>query len=230
MGRPAGPSGDTRRRILAAALDLFAERGYHATSMRDLARAVGVRESALYHHFSSKERILETVVHEQNLQSRALAAEHTERLRTRSLEQILAGLAEMTLVQMREPTALKLMRIALSFGPRGLVAFPKMLEMRQQTLARWNVLVDVLKAQGRIRADTMPEVFWYQFTAPLMLASGTLFQHLEMPPAELKRFLRGHIAALVRAFGTEHAAALPAPAKLNERSIQSRPRRRRRTR
>ena len=49
---------DTRGDILAQALVLFSERGFYGTSTRDIARAVGVRESALYHHFASNEAIL----------------------------------------------------------------------------------------------------------------------------------------------------------------------------
>ena len=43
----AGEARDTRREILDTALELFAEHGFHATSIRAIARAVGVRESAL---------------------------------------------------------------------------------------------------------------------------------------------------------------------------------------
>lgn len=58
MGRPAkSEARDTRAAVLAAALDLFAERGFHGTSMREIARAVGVRESALYHHFPNKQAL-----------------------------------------------------------------------------------------------------------------------------------------------------------------------------
>ncbi|AZA11466.1 TetR/AcrR family transcriptional regulator [Corynebacterium gerontici] len=40
------------------AMRLFATRGYEATSMRDLAEAVGVRAASLYNHFSSKHEII----------------------------------------------------------------------------------------------------------------------------------------------------------------------------
>ncbi|MBX7114883.1 MAG: TetR/AcrR family transcriptional regulator [Myxococcaceae bacterium] len=59
MARPRKEDArDTRRLVLDAALDLFSTHGYYATSMRQIARAVGVRESALYHHFASKDAIL----------------------------------------------------------------------------------------------------------------------------------------------------------------------------
>src|SRR5512145_3028219 len=63
MARPAGRDGQqTRQALLDAALELFAEKGYFGTSLRDIARAVGVRESALYNYFPSKESLFEAVV------------------------------------------------------------------------------------------------------------------------------------------------------------------------
>jgi AcrR family transcriptional regulator len=59
--RPGGagrPRGDTRERIQAVALDLFAEQGYEATSLREIAERLGVTKAALYYHFKSKEDIV----------------------------------------------------------------------------------------------------------------------------------------------------------------------------
>jgi AcrR family transcriptional regulator len=52
----------TRRRILEGALRLFASQGFHAASMRDLARTVELQASALYVHFPSKEHLLAELV------------------------------------------------------------------------------------------------------------------------------------------------------------------------
>jgi AcrR family transcriptional regulator len=52
----ASPS--TRERILDAALTLFSRDGYEGASIRDITRLVGIRESSLYNHFSSKADIL----------------------------------------------------------------------------------------------------------------------------------------------------------------------------
>ena len=51
----------TRDRIIHAALDHFSSGGYSGTSMRHIARTVGVRESAIYAHFKSKQDILHTL-------------------------------------------------------------------------------------------------------------------------------------------------------------------------
>jgi AcrR family transcriptional regulator len=53
---------DTRDRILETALDLFIERGYEKTSLREIAERVGVTKAALYYHFASKEEIIRTLV------------------------------------------------------------------------------------------------------------------------------------------------------------------------
>jgi AcrR family transcriptional regulator len=54
--RPASP--DTRERILDVALDLFIEKGYDKTSLREIAEHLGVTKAALYYHFRSKQDIL----------------------------------------------------------------------------------------------------------------------------------------------------------------------------
>ncbi len=53
---------NTRERILETALDLFIERGYEKTSLREIAERIGVTKPALYYHFASKEEILETLI------------------------------------------------------------------------------------------------------------------------------------------------------------------------
>jgi AcrR family transcriptional regulator len=52
----------TSKRIQDAALDLFYERGYQATTMREIALACGLTPGALYNHYSSKEELLGTML------------------------------------------------------------------------------------------------------------------------------------------------------------------------
>ncbi|MCG0287808.1 TetR/AcrR family transcriptional regulator [Streptomyces sp. PSAA01] len=50
--------GDTRQRIQDVALELFAERGYEKTSLREIAEHLEVTKAALYYHFKTKEDIV----------------------------------------------------------------------------------------------------------------------------------------------------------------------------
>lgn len=52
---------DTRARILAVALELFATRGYGGTSIRMIADQLGMTTATLYYHFTSKDDILESL-------------------------------------------------------------------------------------------------------------------------------------------------------------------------
>lgn len=54
--------GSTAERILDAAEDLFAERGYSATSLGDVADRVGIRSPSLYNHFRNKEALYTAVM------------------------------------------------------------------------------------------------------------------------------------------------------------------------
>jgi AcrR family transcriptional regulator len=61
----------TREQLLWAALELFGTRGFHATSMKDLATAAGVSPPSIYNHFSSKESLLVAALVECLLQFQA---------------------------------------------------------------------------------------------------------------------------------------------------------------
>ena len=53
---------DTRTALLDAAQERFATAGFVGTSIRDLASAVGIKESSVYNHFASKQAVLDAVL------------------------------------------------------------------------------------------------------------------------------------------------------------------------
>ena len=55
---------DTKERILAAALDMFSQKGYAGTNIRELAGSLGMGKSSMYRHFESKEEIWNTLLDE----------------------------------------------------------------------------------------------------------------------------------------------------------------------
>jgi AcrR family transcriptional regulator len=62
--RQAERSEATRRKILAAARALFAERGYDATPVEEILRSTGLSKGAFYHHFPDKRELLAAVYEE----------------------------------------------------------------------------------------------------------------------------------------------------------------------
>ncbi|MBW1729345.1 MAG: TetR family transcriptional regulator [Deltaproteobacteria bacterium] len=59
-----GQSSQKLKKIKAQVASLFATRGYHRTSMREIAKEVGLTQSSLYHYFKSKEEILFCLMNE----------------------------------------------------------------------------------------------------------------------------------------------------------------------
>jgi AcrR family transcriptional regulator len=57
-----GGKGARRAELLALAADLFADRGFRATTVRDIADAAGILSGSLYHHFDSKESMVDEIL------------------------------------------------------------------------------------------------------------------------------------------------------------------------
>lgn len=55
-------SGDRRGELLAIAAGLFAEKGFKNTTVRDIADAAGILSGSLYHHFDSKESMVDEIL------------------------------------------------------------------------------------------------------------------------------------------------------------------------
>jgi AcrR family transcriptional regulator len=78
MGRIAGVTAtETRERLLRAAAEVFAERGYDGTRVADIATAAGVSNGAMYAHFASKAELLVDALraHGRRLLAEAFAAD-----------------------------------------------------------------------------------------------------------------------------------------------------------
>ncbi len=112
-GRPARVPGEipTRRRILDASIDLFAEKGYDRTSIRDIAKAVGITESAVYRHYEGKDAILQAVFdHLLEQVYSPLPPKHEPPEQASIFRQILEGLPAYI---MKNPQLIKILRILL---------------------------------------------------------------------------------------------------------------------
>jgi AcrR family transcriptional regulator len=63
MSGPAAPAVSARREeILAIAAELFAEKGFATTTVREIADTAGILSGSLYHHFDSKESMVDEIL------------------------------------------------------------------------------------------------------------------------------------------------------------------------
>ncbi len=82
----AQPPGDTKARLLDAVVQIFAERGFHATSMRAVTQLAGTSVSSANYHFGSKEELLRAAL--------ILRASPLNDLRLKALALVEAGPSE----------------------------------------------------------------------------------------------------------------------------------------
>lgn len=108
----------TAERILDAAEDLFAERGYSATSLGDVADRVGIRSPSLYNHFRNKEALYAAVM-ERLLKAFSAPLEELRR-QPLTRRRILDWLETMVRMHHERPNLARLMQhAALSGSPRA---------------------------------------------------------------------------------------------------------------
>jgi len=136
------PRQDNRRQqLLDVAARLFRERGFHVTSMRDIAHEVGMLSGSIYYHFSSKEELL-LAVYEEGLRHIAEQVDAAVAGRNTPWERLEAGCAAHleALLELSDYTQV-MIRV---LPPEGGKVAERLLELRDQYEARFRELIDAL--------------------------------------------------------------------------------------
>lgn len=216
MARPKNADGQrTRQAILDAALDLFADKGYFGTSLRDVAAAVGVRESALYNYFASKETLFEALI----------AADHDSRLERLSVllndpgedgRALLERVALGSLKNFAEPKQQQLFRILMSDGIRlARAGRLNLVERMSTSQAQLQKLMRRLIRSGVLR-DGDPEMLALSFFAPLVIWRQLHAIDADLPLVRNARaFSRKHVDQFLQ--GAARIAIQPATATARRR-------------
>jgi AcrR family transcriptional regulator len=215
MARPKNADGQrTRQAILDAALDLFADKGYFGTSLRDVAAVVGVRESALYNYFAGKDALFDALLVAQQITK-------TERLTALAEGPITDGrrlleqLAIDTLKGFVDPGEQKLFRILMSDGVRlAKVGRINLYERMASHRERLNDLLRRLIREGWLRR-TDPQLLGIAFMSPLVLWRQLHAIDADLPMIRNPRvFARQHVDQfLLGAAAPAGRRAAAAPAK-----------------
>ena len=141
-GRP----GYDREQMLHAAVALFNEQGYDATSVAALAARLGLSKAALYHHFSSKEEVLEVAVGAALDGLEGVLADATATSAGDRLAEVLRGAVSVLVAQLPADTLLLRVRGNSEVERRAL-------ERRRAFDQAVTEIVRAAQADGAVRAD-----------------------------------------------------------------------------
>lgn len=142
---------DVRSAILAAAASLFAERGYNATSVREVVEAAGCKKPTLYYYFGNKEQLYLEII-ASSVQEIGEVVDSTLQ-GTGSVRARLHRSMHAYLGHVRErPTVLKLLMSAERHPEQGQPPFD-FDAMRQEHIVRLSDVLGQGVATGELRAD-----------------------------------------------------------------------------
>lgn len=194
MGRPRNADGQrTRKAILDAALKLFAETGYFGTSLRDIATAVSIGESALYNYFDSKESLFEALVLAECESNVDLLSTVVEDPIT-DIRETLTRVCSLALKSFAKPRQRQLFRIFMSDGIR-LAKEGRINSFKRMGMGKGRVhdLMRHLVRAGWLR-PAEPRLLAMEFLGPLLLWRQLHALGLHLPASKnLQAFARQHV-------------------------------------
>ena len=162
LGRPRkGERGDTRQDLLDAALALFADQGYASTSVKQIAAAVGVRDSAIYSHFSGKREIFDRLVERSGPDLLDEIGIRVEELGAQHPQEVLPELFERLVEAWDQPTPRRMISMLMREGLPGVAEVLEGIQVRfRKPVQQWQV-------RGWIRDDIAIEQLVRELIIPM---------------------------------------------------------------
>jgi AcrR family transcriptional regulator len=176
---------DKRRLILDAAVRVFARQGFHTCRVSDIADEAGVAYGLVYHYFSSKEEILDTLFVERwNIMLGAIAEADASQ---RSPEEKLFAIAGFIIDSYRhDPELMKVIIVEVTRAANtfGLTHLAKIRDAYSQIAA----IVARAQQEGAFRTEVTPEFAAQAFYGAIeQVLTGWIFDSVVVDEAELER-------------------------------------------
>jgi TetR/AcrR family transcriptional regulator, fatty acid metabolism regulator protein len=176
---------DKRRVILDAAVRVFARQGFHTCRVSDIADEAGVAYGLVYHYFSSKEQILDTLFLERwNVMLVAIEEADASQ---RSPRDKLAAIAAFIIDSYRhDPDLMKVIVVEVTRAANtfGLTHLP----IIREAYAKIAAIVSRAQADGLFRSEVTPEFAAQAFYGSVeQVLTGWIFEAMPVSDEELER-------------------------------------------
>ena len=151
---PAARNTKTPRRaeeVLACAVEIFNERGYAATSVGDIADALGILKGSLYYYIESKEDLLFKIVGEVHEASREIVEDALARADLHARDRLALYVRNQT-----RYNALNVARVAVYYSDINQLSEPRLKDIRSRQQAHFRALVKLIteaQEEGLIAPD-----------------------------------------------------------------------------
>ena len=198
--------GNTRQEILEASLELFSFQGFEATSVSQIADAVGIRKASLYSHFESKQAILDALVEEvlEQYAARSLFAHPRWDSLPGTPDEAVRMIAGQLRYILHDPTVSRARKLLVIEQFRN--AELAQMQTRQNyadVLAYFTELVKRLGARGVLREDD-PELMAAQLCLPITVWINLCDREPEREE-EIMELVERHIRQFFRLYAPEQA-------------------------
>jgi len=173
-GRRQMVADESREMILAAAFDLFSEKGFHGTSIRSIAKRAGVSEGLIYHHFENKLDLLHAIFQSFAVPESTLFADHLrERLEAsngaETMELLIAEIFNVLMAELENGKLLGVLRIFFnSMDSMNLAERKKLVSVVHDSL--WDRISSILYEHfpSEARKTVDPYIFFRILQGSLM--------------------------------------------------------------
>jgi AcrR family transcriptional regulator len=183
--------------LLHISLRLFSEKGFHATSIRDIAKAAGITEGLIYHYFRSKKDLLKAIVEESSADPEGF--QDLNALELRPVDQALWEIGVHVLKTLRKRKEIFKLMLAEAglFERNGDHFFPKLIY--ENRMIRVGDFLKKRMERGEIRRME-PVLLARQFTGSLV--AFFIFQEIlqgeKITPVESGDFLKGLVEVFMK--------------------------------
>jgi len=178
--RPTPEQRDRRRRIIDAAFELGAERGYDAVQMRDVSASANVSLATIYRYFSSKDHLLAAAMSEWTAKLQGRVAQSPPRGDT-AADQLIDVLNRACRAMARQPRLSAALVRALSSSDEGVSESAVAVQQQLEAMAS-GILVDLAPA---VRSDILAVLGHVWYSTLVAWANGRI--DFEQVTSELDR-------------------------------------------